>query len=78
MSKIIINKIQCNLCKDVIVSDNRHDFKYCSCGSVACDGGSDFLRRSGLRSNYTELSVVVPDDHSILDLINELAVKMKV
>ena len=36
---ILSNKIQCNKCNDIIESFSGHDFKYCSCGSVAIDGG---------------------------------------
>lgn len=44
--KIISNKVKCNLCGDIIESTHRHDFKYCSCRSVAVDGGKDYLKRS--------------------------------
>lgn len=42
---ILSNQVHCNKCGDTIYSANRHDFKYCSCGSVAVDGGMDYLRR---------------------------------
>jgi hypothetical protein len=35
----IRHAIYCKNCKDVIESRTVHDFKYCSCGSVAIDGG---------------------------------------
>ena len=44
--KIKKNAIKCNHCGDVIESTHRHDFKYCSCGTVAVDGGKDYCRRS--------------------------------
>jgi Zn finger protein HypA/HybF involved in hydrogenase expression len=50
---ILHNKIKCKKCGDVIESVHRHDFKYCECGSVAVDGGKDYLRRIG---DYIELS----------------------
>ena len=31
--------IQCRKCSETIESKHRHDFKYCSCGAVAIDGG---------------------------------------
>jgi len=42
----------------MIVSENRHDFKWCSCGAVAVDGGKEYLRRSFKNSieDYTEMS----------------------
>ena len=38
------NAIQCTVCDDVIESKHRHDFKWCSCGSCAVDGGNDLFR----------------------------------
>lgn len=35
-----------------------HDFKFCSCGSCAVDGGHDYLRRCGNREDWEELSEV--------------------
>ena len=56
--KIKTNKIKCNYCGDIIVSENRHDFKFCSCGKVAVDGGTDYLKRSYTNStdDFTELT----------------------
>ena len=54
--EIIINKIRCKKCGDVIVSTHRHDFKFCKCGAVAVDGGKDYLRRCGKREDWEELS----------------------
>lgn len=34
------------------------DFKFCSCGSCAVDGGHDYLRRCGNREDWEELSEV--------------------
>lgn len=39
MKKILVNKIKCNYCGDIIESKYIHDFKYCKCGCVAVDGG---------------------------------------
>lgn len=44
---IVENAIKCTICNDRIVSEHRHDFKYCTCGAVAVDGGSSYLRRLG-------------------------------
>ena len=56
MEKLIVNKIQCKKCGDVIESTYRHDFKFCKCGAVAVDGGKDYLRRCGNREDWEELS----------------------
>ena len=56
--KIVKNCIRCNHCGDTIVSKNRHDFIKCSCGTVAVDGETDYLRRIFKNSDddFTELS----------------------
>ena len=56
MEKILVNKIRCKRCNDVIESTHRHDFKFCKCGAVAVDGGTDYLKRSGYREDWAELS----------------------
>ena len=56
MQKILINKIKCNKCGDIIESIHGHDFKYCQCGAVAVDGGKDYLRRVGYHEDWEELS----------------------
>ena len=45
MRKIVVNKIKCNYCGDIIESKSVHDFKFCKCGAVAVDGGHEYLRR---------------------------------
>ena len=55
--KIKANKAQCKLCKDIIESKTVHDFRFCKFGSVAVDGGHDYLRRCGNREDWEEMSV---------------------
>ena len=43
MKKIIRNAIRCKFCGDVIESETVHDFKFCSCKTVAVDGGHEYL-----------------------------------
>ena len=57
MQKILVNKIKCKKCGDVIESKSRHNFKSCSCGAVSVDGGLDYIRRCGEEDDYEELSV---------------------
>lgn len=54
--KIIRNRIQCKLCGDIIESTSVHDFKFCSCGKVAIDGGKCYLKRTGDPIDCEELS----------------------
>ena len=57
--RIIRNSIRCLGCLDEIESTHRHDFKFCSCGQVAVDGGKAYLRRlSSGADGYVETSLV--------------------
>ena len=58
MDSIFHNRIRCKKCGEIIESFSVHDFKWCSCGSVAVDGGKDYLRRCGNREDYEDLSEV--------------------
>ena len=58
MPKIIRNAIRCKKCGEVIESETVHDFKFCSCGLCAVDGGLDYLRRRGNLGDWEELSEV--------------------
>lgn len=63
MSYIILkNSIQCRKCGDIIESKYVHDFVYCSCQSVACDGGKSYLRYIGNPEDYIDLSEVTSQD----------------
>lgn len=57
MKRILVNKIQCNMCGDVIESTSVHDFKWCKCGAVAVDGGHEYMKRCGNPEDITELSI---------------------
>lgn len=52
------NKIQCKKCGDIIESIDVNDLKYCSCKSVAVDGGTEYMKRIGNINDYIELSYV--------------------
>ena len=41
---MIVNAIQCHQCGDIIFSRARHDFRGCTCGTVAIDGGFDYTK----------------------------------
>ena len=53
---MLINRIQCKKCKDIIESKHVHDFKWCTCKSIAVDGGLEYLRRIGNLEDIIELS----------------------
>lgn len=52
---IFINAAVCKKCGDYIRSKHRHDFKFCSCGSVAVDGGSHYAKRIGQEDDYIDI-----------------------
>jgi len=43
--KIVRNRCQCSVCKDIIESKHRHDFVQCKCGRIFTDGGTLYLHR---------------------------------
>lgn len=58
MRRIKRNAIKCNHCGDVIESTHVHDFKWCSCQTVAVDGGKEYCKRSFKNSpnDYEDLA----------------------
>lgn len=67
---IIRNAIRCRHCGDVIESRSVHDFKYCSCGACAVDGGLEYLRRcakNSLKEDFEDISEVTPDEEALTD-----------
>lgn len=47
IDKIKTNKIKCKKCGDIIESTSVHDFKWCSCETVAVNGEHEYLIRLG-------------------------------
>lgn len=45
MEIIVRNSAACLVCGDEIVSEHRHDFRSCRCGSLTVDGGQAYRRR---------------------------------
>ena len=65
---IIVNKIKCKVCGDVLQSFHVHDFKTCKCfsesnGNKGCfvDGGLQYLRRGGNPDEIEEMSITTED-----------------
>lgn len=56
--EIISNKIKCKKCGDIIESKSTNEYKRCSCGAVAVDGGIEYLKRVGNEEDYKELSII--------------------
>lgn len=55
--EIISNKIKCKKCGDIVESKSTNDYKRCSCGTVAVDGDTEYLKRIGNENDYIELSI---------------------
>ena len=55
---IVSNKARCKKCGDIIESKTRHDYKWCSCGNCAVDGGHDYLRRCWKTDDWEDISEV--------------------
>lgn len=51
------NAIKCKVCGDLIESEHRHDYKTCSCGAVAVDGGHEYQRVVGEPYNIENMAV---------------------
>jgi len=56
--EIISNKIKCKKCGDIIESKSTNNYKKCSCGTVAVDGGKDYLKRIGNEEDYEDISEI--------------------
>ena len=65
-TKLVFNAIQCKQCHELIVSRDRHDFKWCKCGKVAIDGGLDYISLTGNREDYSDLSLTNRDAFHIV------------
>ena len=51
---------QVKICGDIIESFSVHDYKVCSCGACAVDGGHEYLRRSAKSfDDIIELSEII-------------------
>ena len=69
MYKIIRNRIRCKKCGEIIESHYCHDYKECSCGNCAVDGGHQYLRRCfAEKDGFEELSETreISDEESTL------------
>lgn len=55
-----INAVKCKECGDIIWSRAQHDFHWCSCDSVAVDGGPRLERILGEPKDYETLEIDLP------------------
>ena len=64
--QIILNRVQCKNCGEVLTSYNRHDYKTCGCeNETMVDGGTDYQRYGGKDLSLVDSSstIYLSDDH---------------
>jgi len=66
---LVQNQIKCKLCQDIIYSTQVHDYRSCTCGAVAVDGGLEYSKRTGQKEHWEEQSIYL-DDITIDDIID--------
>lgn len=54
-----INAIQCLDCKIILFSRCRHDFRSCTCGNIAIDGGFDYTKITGYPDKIKHLTLSI-------------------
>jgi hypothetical protein len=68
LEQIILNRVQCRECGEVLTSYHRHDYKTCSCtNETMVDGGNDYQRYGGLNLDLVDRSstIYLSDDHEM-------------
>ena len=68
LKRIILNRVQCRECGEVLTSYNRHDYKTCGCtNETMVDGGTDYQRYGGLNLDLVDTSstIYLSDDHAM-------------
>ena len=66
--QIILNRVQCRECGEVLTSYHRHDYKTCGCtNKTMVDGGTDYQRYGGLNLDLVDRSstIYLSDDHEM-------------
>ena len=66
--QIILNRIQCKECGEVLTSYHRHDYKTCGCeNETMIDGGTDYQRYGGKDLSLVDSSstIYLSDNHEL-------------
>lgn len=66
-TKILQNAANCAKCGGEVWSEHRHDYRECTCGNIAVDGGLNYIRRVGDLTAFLDRSIFA-DDKAIADL----------
>ena len=59
--KLKRNIVTCGYCGEDVESTHRHDFKWCSCGKTAADGGTFYQKITG--DNWNTDNSVLEDQY---------------
>jgi hypothetical protein len=68
LEQIILNRVQCRECGEVLTSYHRHDYKTCGCtNETMVDGGNEYQRYGGLNLDLVDTSstIYLSDDHEL-------------
>lgn len=61
-----VNAIKCLKCGDIIYSRATHDFHWCTCNSVAVDGGFEYFKIAGNQEDFKIMEIDVDTDKMTL------------
>ncbi len=67
---ITVSAIRCAKCGDIIFSRAVHDFHWCSCNTIAIDGGFDYTKINGDQKYFLDMFTIKIDALKI-DLYND-------
>jgi hypothetical protein len=68
LEQIILNRVQCKSCGEVLTSYHRHDYKTCGCeNETMVDGGTAYQRYGGKDLDLVDRSstIYLSDDHEM-------------
>tara|TARA_R110002126_G_scaffold265408_1_gene408577 strand:- start:114 stop:527 length:414 start_codon:yes stop_codon:yes gene_type:complete len=68
LEQVVLNRVQCKNCAEILTSYNRHDYKTCGCeNQTMVDGGTAYQRYGGKDLDLvdTSLTVYLSEDHLV-------------
>jgi len=66
LEQMVLNRVLCKECGEVLISYHRHDYKTCKCpNQTMVDGGNDYQRYGGHDMSKVDrsISIYLSDDH---------------
>ncbi|WP_425495048.1 DUF7695 domain-containing protein [Ornithinibacillus caprae] len=66
MKRVLINRVRCKKCDDIIESKHCYDFKRCKCRAIFLDGGKDYQRYGwGNQTENARLEVFIDFSYTV-------------